>query len=146
MSVSSKTSSSSSLLTCSLAGLSAVTPPHGGGAWRRWRCTMTPGNIGMECPIPGVHTCSKRNCCDLNWVAMILVWGEFQVLSLCQHETRVYQGCGCKILFMWMKSCLRLHHVSGMWTRSYECQKPSTCSLTWIEGPLPSRWESSRFL
>ena len=35
------------------SGWWVATLPRGAGAWRRWRCIMTQGNIDMECPTQG---------------------------------------------------------------------------------------------
>ena len=35
------------------SGWWVATLPRGAGAWRRWKCIMTQGNIDMECPTQG---------------------------------------------------------------------------------------------
>ena len=79
-----------------------VIPHHGAGAWRRWRCTMTRGNIVMESPTQG--TTNIRG-------------------------TRLSSIVSGHISTQW--PCVSWKHVLGTWMRSSECLKPSTCYLTW---------------
>ena len=95
------------------SGWWVATLPRGAGAWRRWRCIMTQGNIDMECPTQGYQ------------LFLIILWNIYEAWILCSR-------------LQW--PCVNVKHVSGTWMRSWGCQKPSTCFLTWTGALLPFRW------
>ena len=98
-----------------LAGWWEVTLPHGVGAWRQWRCIMTRGNIDMECPTQG----NLRKWRSSKALIFLRPW------ILC-------------LRLQW--PCVNVKHVLGTWMKSWGCQKPSTCFLTWTGALLPFRW------
>ena len=79
-----------------------VIPHHGAGAWRRWRCTMTQGNIAMESPTQGTTN----------------IRGDRLSIIVSGHKSTQWP-------------CVSWKHVLGTLMRSSECLKPSTCYLTW---------------
>ena len=87
-----------------------VIPHHGAGAWRRWRCTMTQGNIAMESPTQGTTNMRRPRLSSI----------------VSGHKSTQWP-------------CVSWKHVLGTWMRSSECLKPSTCCLTWTGGHWHSR-------